>query len=64
VVLISLSKEWFPSYHCFWSQSIYYITIAVCSYKYGAEKLHSLSNIWQISAIQQWELFIQTYIHL
>ena len=59
VVLISLSKlktpkERFPSYHCFWSQRIYYITIAVCSYEHaGAEKILSLSNIQQMSAIQQ-----------
>jgi len=29
-----------------------------------AEKILSLSNIQQMSAIQQWELFILTYIHL
>jgi len=30
----------------------------------GAEKILSLSNIQQMSAIQQWEVFIHTYIHL
>jgi len=47
--LISLSKhkKKFPSYHCFRAQRIYYITIAVCSYEYGAEKILSLSNIQQ-----------------
>jgi len=53
-----------PSYHCFWAQRLYYITIAVCSYEYGAEKILSLSNIQQMSIVQQWELFIQTYMHL
>jgi len=48
----------------FWSQHIYYITIDVYSYEHGAEKILSLSNIQQMSAIQQWELFIHTYIHL
>jgi len=34
--------ERFPSYHCFRSQCIYHITIAVCSYEHGAEKILSL----------------------
>jgi len=54
----------FPSYHWFWAQSIYYITIAVCSYECGAEKILSLSNILQMSIRQQWELFIRMYLHL
>jgi len=37
----------FPSYYCFWSHRIHYITIDVCSYKHGAEKILSLSNIQQ-----------------
>jgi len=45
-----------PNYHCFWSQRIYYITITVCSYEHGTEKIPNLSNIQQMSAIQQWEL--------
>ena len=53
----------FPKYRCFWSQCIYYITINICSYQHGDEKILSLSNIQQMSAIQQWELFIHTYIH-
>jgi len=54
----------FPNDHLFWSQRIYYITIDVCSYECGAEKILNLSNIQQLSAIQQWELFIHTYVHL
>jgi len=57
-------RKKFPSYHCFQAQHIYYTTIAVCSYEYAAEKILSLSNIQQMSAIQKWELFIHTYIHL
>jgi len=51
-------------FHFLWSQRIYYITIIVCSYEHGAEKTLSLLNIQQMSAIQQWEQFIHTYIHL
>jgi len=54
----------FLSYHCFRAQRIYYITIAVCSYEHGAEKILSLLNIQQMSVVRQWELFIQTYIHI
>jgi len=43
---------------------IYYITIAVCSYEYGAEKILSLSNIQQMSTVQQCKLFVRTYINL
>jgi len=35
------------------AQRIYYITVVVCSYKYGAEKILSLSNILQMSIAQQ-----------
>jgi len=31
----------------------YYITIDICSYEYDAEKMLSLSNIQQMSAIHQ-----------
>jgi len=61
-ILISLSN--FQNHHCFWSQRIYYITIDVCSYEHGADKILSLSNIQQMSAMQPWNLFIHTYIHL
>ena len=54
----------FPNYHCCWSQCICYITIDVCSCEHGAEKILSLSNIQQMSSIQQWELLMHTYIHL
>jgi len=36
----------------------------VCSFEHGAEKILRLSNIQQMSAIQQWELFIHTYMYL
>jgi len=36
-------------------------TIAVCSIEHGAEKILHLWNIQQMSAIEQWELFIDTY---
>ena len=63
--LFSLSKDVrIPSYHYFRAQRIYYITIVVCSYEHGAEKILSLSNIHQMSVIQQRELFIQMYIRL
>ena len=62
-LIVKTHKERFPNYHCFWSQWIYYITIDVCSCKHGAEKILSLLNIQQISAIQQWELFIHMYIY-
>jgi len=39
------------NYHFFWSQRIYYITIDVCSYEHDAEKILSLWNIQQMSAI-------------
>jgi len=61
---VKTHKERFPSYHCFQSQCIYHITIALCSYEHVAEKILSLLNIQQMSAIQQWELFICTWIHL
>jgi len=35
------------------AQRIYYITIAVCSYEYSTEKILSLSNILQMSIVQQ-----------
>jgi len=62
--MVKTQKERFPSYHCIWSQHIYYIKIDVCSYKHGAEKILSLKNIQQMSPIEQWELFIHMYIHL
>jgi len=62
--LVVKTHKRFPSYRCFRAQLIYYITIAVCYYECTAEKILSLSNIQQMSAIQQWELFMQTYIHL
>ena len=62
-LIVKTHKKKFPSYHWFRAQHIYYITIAVCSYERGAEKILSLSNILKISIIQQWELLIQTYIH-
>jgi len=46
-------RKKFPSYHCFQAQCIYYITVAVCSYEYGTEKMLSLSNIQLISILQQ-----------
>ena len=52
----------FQNCHCFWSQCIYYITIDACSDEHCAEKILSLSNIQQMSAIQQWELFIHMYM--
>jgi len=62
-LIVETHKERFPNYHWFWSR-IYYIKIDVCSCEHGAEKILSLSNIQQMSAIQQWELFIHTYLHL
>jgi len=62
-LIVKTHKKKFPSYHWFRAQRIYYITIAVCSYERGAEKILSLSNILQMSIIQQWELFIRMYIH-
>jgi len=62
--LIEAHKERFPSYHCFQSQLIYYITIAVCSCEHGAEEILSLSNIQQMLATQQWELISHMYTHL
>jgi len=53
----------FPTYHSFRTQRIYYIIIADCFYEHGAKKIFDLSNIQQMSAIQQWELFIPMYIH-
>jgi len=50
----------FPNHHCFWSQRIYYITIDFCSYRHGAEKILSLSNIQHMSSIQSRKLFIHT----
>jgi len=61
LILLSNTRKRFPSYRCFRAQLIYYITIVVCSYQYGAEKILSLSNILQMSVIQQWELFMHTY---
>jgi len=46
-LIVKTHKKNFPSYHCFRAQRIYYITIAVCSYEYGAEKILSLSKIQQ-----------------
>jgi len=46
-------KKKFPSYHRFRAQRIYYTTVAVCSYECGAEKILSLSNILQMSFVQQ-----------
>jgi len=63
-LIVKIHKKKFPSCHWFRAQRMYYITIAVCSYKRGAEKILSLSNILKMSIVQQWELFIQTYIHL
>jgi len=63
-LIVKTHKKKFPSYHWFQAQRIYYITIVVCSYECGAEKILSLLNILQMSIVQQWELFIQTYIHL
>jgi len=56
-ILISLSN--FQNHHCFWSQRIYYITIDVCSYEHGADKILSLSNIQQMSAMQP----VYPYVH-
>jgi len=56
VVLISLSKhmrKYFQVIIAFRAQRIYYITIAVSSYKHAAEKILSLSNIQQMSVVQQ-----------
>jgi len=63
-LIVKTHQKIFPNYHCFWSQCIYYSKIDVCSYKHGAEKILTLSNIQQMPTIQQWELFIQIYIHL
>jgi len=60
---VKTHQKIFPSYHCFWAQRIYYITIAVSSYEHGAEKILILSNIQQMSVVQQWEMFSQTYIY-
>jgi len=46
-LIVKTHKKNFPSYHCFRAQRIHYITIAVCSYEYGAEKILSLSIIQQ-----------------
>jgi len=63
-LIVKTHTEIFPHYNCFWSHHIYCIKIDVCSNEHGAEKILSLSNIQQMSAIQQWELFIPRYIHL
>ena len=34
---------------CFQAQRIYYFTIAVCFYEYGAEKILNLSNVLHVS---------------
>ena len=54
----------FPGYHSFLSQLIYYITITFFSCKRSAVKICSLSDIWQMSGIQQGTLFIHTCMHL
>ena len=63
LIVKSIRKK-FPSCHCFRAQRIYYITVALSSYEYGAEKIPSLSNTQQMPVVQQWKLFIRTYIHL
>jgi len=59
-LLISLSKHTRKDYHCFWWQHICYITIDVWSYAHGSEKILSLLNIQQMSAVQQCKLFSHT----
>jgi len=61
-LIVKTHKERFLSYHCFRSQHIYYIAIAVCSYEHGAEKILSLSNIQQMETIQQWRA-VYPYVH-
>jgi len=39
------------------------MTIAVCSYKHGPERILHFLNIQQMLATQQWELFIDTYTY-
>jgi len=63
-LIVKTHKKKFPSYHWFQAQHVYYITIAVCSYECGAEKILSLLSILKMSIVQQWEVLIQTYIHL
>jgi len=38
---------------CFQAQRIYYFTIAICFYEYGAEKILNLSNILHMSVVHQ-----------
>ena len=52
-LIVKTHEKIFSSYNCFWAQRIYYITIAVSSYKHAAEKILSLSNIQQMSVVQQ-----------
>jgi len=47
-LIVKTHKERFPSYHCFRSQHIYYITNAVYYYEHGVEKILSLSNTQQM----------------
>jgi len=60
-LIVKTHTKRFPNYHCFWWQHICYITIDVWSYEHGSEKILSLLNIQQMSAIQQWKLFTHTY---
>jgi len=59
-LIVKAHQKMFPSYHCFWAQRIYCIKIAVSSYEHGTEKILSLSNIQQMSVVQQWEM-LHTY---
>ena len=52
-LIVETRQKIFPSYHCFRAQRIYDITTAVSSYEHGAEKILSLSNIQQMSVVQQ-----------
>ena len=56
-LIVKTHKKKFPRYHWFRAQRIYYITIVVCSYECGAEKILSLSNILPMSIVQQWAVY-------
>jgi len=51
--IFEVHKQIFPGYHKVLSKHIYYITIAFCSCKRGAEKIRSMASNQQASAAQE-----------